>query len=383
MNKLLSPLKKFFSPPEPIPAGIYHYQAPPDDPRNYRLHLRIEKDGSAVLILNAATILHLNQTAAEYAYYLVKNQSPEQAASKMAARYTIDKNQARQDYQNLIDRIQTLVNTPDLDPVTFLDFERQVPFSGQISAPYRLDCALTYRLSNEKDGAAPTERVDRELTTNEWKNVIDKAWHAGIPHLIFTGGEPTLRQDLPKLIAYGEANNQVTGLISDGFRLAEKAYLDSLLQTGLDHIMFVLHPSDQAIWQALDHAIPEDIFIAVHLTITQENQEEILKNTINRLADRGVHELSLSASDIRFQESLEKAQEKAASLGLELVWNLPVPYSALHPIALENKNFKEPTGAGKAILYVEPDGDVLPAQGVNHVLGNMVNDPWGKIWANK
>jgi len=31
-------------------------------------------------------------------------------------------------------------------------------------------------------------------------------------------------------------------------------------------------------------------------------------------------------------------------------------------------------------LYVEPDGDVLPAQGVNRVLGNILTDPWKKIW---
>ncbi len=51
---------------------------------------------------------------------------------------------------------------------------------------------------------------------------------------------------------------------------------------------------------------------------------------------------------------------------LELVWDLPVPYSSNNPVSLElekegNQAFVE--GAGKAWLYVEPDGDVLPAQG--------------------
>ena len=51
---------------------------------------------------------------------------------------------------------------------------------------------------------APTKRVDRELTTNEWQTIMDKAWAVGIPHLTFTGGEPTLRDDLPALIAHAE-----------------------------------------------------------------------------------------------------------------------------------------------------------------------------------
>ena len=31
-------------------------------------------------------------------------------------------------------------------------------------------------------------------------------------------------------------------------------------------------------------------------------------------------------------------------------------------------------------LYVEPDGDVLPAQGYNVVLGNLLRDSWETIW---
>jgi MoaA/NifB/PqqE/SkfB family radical SAM enzyme len=36
-------------------------------------------------------------------------------------------------------------------------------------------------------------------------------------------------------------------------------------------------------------------------------------------------------------------------------------------------------GAGKAWLYIEPDGDVLPDQLINQVLGNILTDPWEKI----
>ena len=40
----------------------------------------------------------------------------------------------------------------------------------------------------------------------------------------------------------------------------------------------------------------------------------------------------------------------------------------------------QPKVAGRAWLYVEPDGDVLPTQGVNRLLGNFLRDPWEKIW---
>jgi MoaA/NifB/PqqE/SkfB family radical SAM enzyme len=60
-----------------------------------------------------------------------------------------------------------------------------------------------------------------------------------------------------------------------------------------------------------------------------------------------------------------------------------VPYTTLNPVSLELKAAKgrpQPEGAGKAWLYIEPDGDVLPGQGLNKKLGNMVKDEWKKIW---
>lgn len=380
MTSVREALRRFFTPIRSLPPGVYHYQAPPDDPRNYRLHLRLEADGSGILIVNAATILHLNQTAAEYAYHLVTGSSNIQAARSVAARYRISAHQAMQDYRDFTERIDTLVSVPDLDPVTFLDFDRREPFAVQPSAPYRLDCALTYRLPSQADAAAaPSERARRELSTEEWEQILDKAWQAGIPHVVFTGGEPTLRADLPRLIAHAESNGQVSGLLSDGLRLAEAAYLEELLQTGLDHLSIVLQPEDEASWEAVQNALQEDLFTAVHLTITPQNSLQA-GAILERLAGAGVSAVSLSAIAPGLASELQAARDRAAALGLTLVWDLPVPYSAFNPVALEVKEKGLPAGAGRAWLYVEPDGDVLPAQGVNRVLGNLLEEPWETIW---
>jgi len=276
MPAILNPFKRLFASGRHIPAGLYHYQSPPADPRNYRLHLRLEDHGGGVLIINAATILHLNRTAAEYAYYIVHNTAADEVALHMSARYQVDEAQARQDYIDLSRRIQALIDPPDLDPVTYLDFDRQKPFSGEVTAPYRLDCALTYRLPDDQSiESAPVERVARELSTDEWRRILDKAWQAGIPHIIFTGGEPTLRDDLPELIAHSERIGQVSGLLSDGLRLADEIYLDKLLQAGLDHLLLILHPDDEQSWQAVGNSLVEDLAVPVHLTQTAENQSAI------------------------------------------------------------------------------------------------------------
>jgi MoaA/NifB/PqqE/SkfB family radical SAM enzyme len=320
----------------------------------------------------------LNQTAAEYAYYFVQNLPVDEAARRMSRRYNVEASQAAQDYHNLAERFLTLIEIPDLDPVTFLDFEREKPYAHKLVAPYRLDCALTYTLSEGSAvDAAPTKNVERELSTDEWKAVFDKAWLAGIPHIVFTGGEPTLREDLPLLIAHAESIGQVSGLLTDGMRLAEPGYLHELLQTGLDHVMIILQPDNELAWGTLESALAADIFTAVHLTLTTQNAPH-LPGYLDRLAKMGCPAISLSSQGQDLDETLLALRNQVAALQMSLVWDLPVPYSAQNPVALETAGSVE--GAGRAWLYVEPDGDVLPTQGAKQVLGNFLKDSWETIW---
>jgi len=382
MTNLITSIKEFFSKKEPIPSGIYSYQTPPESDQQYRLHLRVEKDGSGLLVINASTVLHLNQTAVEYAYHIIKGTETDQVAQKISDRYQVDRDLARQDFEDLKDKIMTLIETPDLDPVTYLDIERQTPYTGQISAPYRLDCALTYRVGQGSlQEHAPVDRVDRELSTDEWITIFHKAYNQGIPHILFTGGEPTLREDLVNLLEKAEELGLVTGLLTDGLKLQDDEFLNEILLKGLDHLMIVLEPENDGQWQALENVLPEDLFTTVHLTL---RDSEDLKPHIERLAEMGANALSLSTPDEDLEIKLQDLRDFAAMKGLDLVWDLPVPYSRNNPVALEleGQGYDEaPEGAGKAWLYVEPDGDVLPAQGLyDQVLGNMLTNSWEEIW---
>lgn len=378
---LFQRLTERFTKVTPLPEGLHHMQAAPENERPFRVHLRLRKDGSGILIVNAATVLHLNPTAAEYAFHFIKGTDPAEAAKQISARYRVKKEIALKDFRDFMDRVQTLISTPDLDPVSFLDFERVAPHSADLTAPLRLDCALTYKLpAGTQAEYAPTKRVDRELTTDEWKTILDKAWRAGIPHVTFTGGEPTLREDLPALIAHAESIGQVCGLLSDGLKLADKEYFHSLLQTGLDHLLFLLQPENEKSWSALEAIMPEDLFVTVHITINKETAGS-LHATLERLAKLDVKSISVSLADMSLRTELNALAQKAADLNIALAFDLPVPYSAQNPVALETEEDDLPSGAGKAWLYVEPDGDVLPAQGMaDQVLGNFIKDDWEKIY---
>lgn len=365
-----------------LPVGIYHYQAGEDAPLPYRLHLRIEPDGEGVIILNAKTVLHLNHTATEYAYHLVQQTPEKELIKSVSERYKVREEQIKKDYKEFTDHIQSLLRTPDLDPVTYFGFERVTPYSQKMLAPYRLDCALTYRVPKKTSVAvAPQERVKRELSTDEWKTILKKAWQAGIPQVVFTGGEPTLRKDLVELIRTAEDLGLVSGLLTDGLLLAEKNYRTEILQSGLDHAMLLLNPDCKDSWKALEAVMKEDLFVTVHITISKQLVKD-LPNLLRQLAKAKVKSLSISVDDTALKSEIKHVQQLASNNGISLVWDIPVPYADCHPIALEmlDENEKLAEGAGKAWLYVEPDGDVLPAQGINRVLGNLLTDDWKSIW---
>ncbi len=392
MNRLINLVEhtriwqRFFPPVQHLTPGVYHYQAPADAPTPYRLHLRIEPNGQGLLIVNASTVVHLNPTATEYAYHLVQNTPEDQAVTEIARRYNVRKEIVRRDYHDLTNRLQALIKTPDLDPNTYLDFGREDPYAGATTAPYRLDCALTYRLPDEGPGHyAPLERVSRELESEEWQRILDKAWEAGVPQVIFTGGEPTLRPDLIQLVAYAEKLGMVSGLITDGLRLAETRFLHELLQSGLDYVMILMDLHDEQSWEALRDTLAEDIAVTVHLTLTRDNLAEF-DTALDRLATMGVQNISLSTETLDLKDELKALRKEVAERHMRLVWDLPVPYSHYHPVALELAEEIPDvdvsiTGPGKAWLYVEPDGDVLPGQGYyQDVLGNLLTDPWAAIW---
>lgn len=364
----------------PLVPGVYHSMVAEGGEQPYRLHLRIEADEQAVLIVNAATVLHLNATAALHALALVEGRSIDAAVKVVTDHYNVSKAQAREDHLALREQILTIATQPDIDPVLYFDLNRSDPLSVPPSAPYRADLALTYRL-DEAGTLDPLagKRVDRELDTAEWTTILDKLWEVGVPHVTFTGGEPSLNPDLAALIAHAEALGQVTGLLTNGLRFGDPAYVEALSAAGLDHILLTWNPEDPGFAQKLKNALDTDIFTAVHLTLTPDNLTAA-RAFLESCSGTELTAVSLSIAEHSdaLKAALQALRDRSAELALDLIWDLPAPYSAANPISLELE--EAPQGAGRAWVYIEPDGDVLPAQGLNNVLGNLLRDGWEAVW---
>src|SRR3989304_8974917 len=158
MQPILSRVLRRASPPEPIAAGTYHYQAPAEAAIPYRLHLRIDEKGDGMLIVNASTILHLNATATAHAYEIVRGASAKEGAAAIARGYRVAKRQARAYQEELRQKLTAIATAPDVDPILYFRLERAEPHAVPTSAPFRLDLALTYAMDpdgGEHSGSVP------------------------------------------------------------------------------------------------------------------------------------------------------------------------------------------------------------------------------------
>src|SRR5271157_3055661 len=192
--------------------GLYHYRFDSENEKS-RAHLRLDDDGTGTLIVNANRIMHLNPTAALMAYLVLENVEEKNAIKAIQKKYRVNGSQARDDLLTFRYELSELIRPDGACPIHDLELEVNMPFSVRPSAPYRVDLAVTYRCNNDCAHCYNIRpRAVAEISTAEWQHLLDRLWEAGVPHIVFTGGEPTLRADLPELIAHAERNGQVTGL---------------------------------------------------------------------------------------------------------------------------------------------------------------------------
>jgi radical SAM protein with 4Fe4S-binding SPASM domain len=371
-----------------------------------RAHLRIDPDGYGTLLVNAARIYHLNPTAALMAYLYLNGKTEAEIISRISQVYAIPTDQARSDFLAVKPTIDALLDPDSLCPVCELQLETDIPFSARPTAPYRMDLALTYRCNNNCAHCYNARsRNFPEMTTAEWKQVIKRCWDTGIPHIIFTGGEPTLRDDLPELVAYAQSLGQITGINTNGRRLSDRAFLNELITAGLDHVQITLESSDPEIhdrlvchpgaWQettaGIRNVTASSLYMMTNTTLLRENAP-LLEETLDFLKELGVPTVGLNAliysgrgqtvgtglPETELPALLDTARRLTSVNNQRLIWYTPTQYCRFDPLSLQ-LGVKGCTAA----LYnmcVEPDGSVIPCQSYYEPVGNMLNDQWKAIW---
>ena len=288
-------------------------------------------------------------------------------------------------------------------------------YAEYMNAPHRMDAMVS---AMTKDGkwhcnqkcvhcyAAGQKLSDeRELSTEEWKAIIDKCRAACIPQITFTGGEPTMREDIFELISY--ARWFISRLNTNGIKLTED-YCRKLHEAELDSVQITFYSSDPEVHNKLvgadqfentvrgiDNALKEGLSVSINTPICTLNRDYI--KTLEFLHKKGI--IYVTCSGMIMTGNAATEDSVGIQLGgdeLEVILRSAVRYchengmeiAFTSPGWIDQKVFEElnipspSCGACLSNMAITPAGNVVPCQSwlSDEPLGNMLSDDWETIW---
>jgi len=166
-----------------------------------------------MLWVNGQDLLLLNNTAAEFIEAFIEVMShhrdnldagefKHEIAHRMRQRYPrVPPEVLIRDFDNIYGTLLEI--SKGSCPMCEMSLETRETDPRRWTAPPRMDLALTYSC-NDNCYFCYTggPRKVTELSTVDWEKAIDKLWDSGVPQIVFTGGEPTLRGDLVQLVEH-------------------------------------------------------------------------------------------------------------------------------------------------------------------------------------
>lgn len=413
---------------------VKHTTLNPKGPGVVRIHLvppRFDKcDGPSAVILNGKDILPLKPAwtimLAEFIDQINKYSGHEISEDDLRDIKRNTLSQVKKIYRKTSEAVlkkdlKTLFkalldvaygNIPEVE-IPYMSIGEYAPY---MNAPHRMDLMVS---AMTKEGhwhcnqkckncyAAGQHHAEvEELTTEQWKTIIDKCRKAYIPQLTFTGGEPTMRNDLVELIEY--AGWFVTRLNTNGILLS-KELCERLYDVSLDSVQITLYSSEKDEHEALTgshafektvqgikNALEAGLNVSVNTPICKINKNYV--KTLEFLHGLGVEYVSCSGiiftgnarnedakKEQLTEDELFRVLTKAAAYcqenHMEISFTSP---GLVSEEKLECIGVATPTcGACMSNMAIAPNGDVVPCQSwldSKACLGNMLTDPWGRIW---
>ena len=288
-------------------------------------------------------------------------------------------------------------------------------YSKYMTAPHRMDLLVSAMAKegrwncNQKCvhcyAADQKCAEEKELSTDDWKKIIKILRKQKISQVTFTGGEPTMRKDIPELIR--EARWFITRLNTNGVNLTEE-YCQELRLAELDNLQVTFYSCDEDIHNRLvgapnyqktlagiRNALAAGINMSINTPICRLNKD--YKKTLEFLHDLGITYVTCSgliltgnarekeSEDLRIEgeelyKSLKEAVEYAYANDMEISFTSPglVSQERLSQMGLDIPS----CGACLSNMAVTPSGNVVPCQSwlSDEPLGNILTDKWKKIW---
>jgi pyrroloquinoline quinone biosynthesis protein E len=284
-----------------------------------------------------------------------------------------------------------------------------IPARQELPPPMGLLAELTHRCSLRCPYCSNPLELDRrsgELSTSDWKRLIDEAAALGVLHIYFSGGEPMLRRDIAELVAHAHVAGLYTNMITSGVGF-QPSLLVEVAEAGLDHIQLSVQAVDAKTCDRVagyegaskrKHAIATDIArlglrLTVNAVVHRENVHQI-SDFVQLAEDWGaarieiahvqyygwglVNRAMLMPTHGQVETALADVEEARSRTAGRLVIDSVLPdYYARYPKTCMG-------GWGARLMNITPIGRVLPCHAAETIAGmsfdNVRDTSLSEIW---
>lgn len=372
-----------------LKPGMYHFRREAHG-RHARFHLRIERDGSGLLLANASVAARLTQSGVLIAHGLFTGEPDSVVLARMQDIYGgVDASTLEADIARVHGLIARLLD-PAEAPAFNLDDVAATPDPSELIAPLTADLPT----------GAP-EQI---------RPLVERLWEAGIPHVVFSVETGTRADHVVRAVERASDIGLITGVRGRGLDLGAGNLLNDLATVGVDHVSvyYAAHRRDihDVLYGAGDHEAAEDLIRRVRAKeITPVAEVVLVDATLRELEDTL---LALNAQSVRnagFWALAEPSETTVPALGanalpqaasrveaashehnVRYVWYPTVRIAAAEggagASAVQAAARRGPRSSGDLALRIELDGSVLAPRGARTVAGNLLSDPWDVIWSS-
>ncbi|TVQ99562.1 MAG: radical SAM protein [Desulfovibrionales bacterium] len=275
-----------------------------------------------------------------------------------------------------------------------------------------LRCVFCYAGCAGACGRSPEDGEGPIMHTAQVKLVLERIRkQARVPSVSFTGGEPTLRGDLPELVAFATRNlGMRVNLITNGTRVS-KHLARGLACAGLASAQVSVEGPDalthdrvtqvagsfERSCAAVAHFQEAGITVHCNTTINRRNLEMVVKMPGFARHQLGLERLSMnmvipagnaSREESGFESPLIRyrdmarvilaVQQAAALVNVEFMWYSPTPLCLFNPITADLGN--KGCSACDGLLSVDPRGRILPCSSCDDPVGDLLQEDFLTIW---
>lgn len=250
-------------------------------------------------------------------------------------------------------------------------------------------------------------RLNNELDTDEGKNLLISLAKAGFKIVIFSGGEPLLRQDIFALIAYAREVGLRPVLGTNGILItapvAQQLKNAGLAVAGISvdssnpsqHDYFRQSPGAwQRTMQGIAASRQAGLPFQLHTTVTSWNEPEITAITdlavqLGAIAHhifflvptgRGKQMENATLRTEQYEQLLTRILDKQAQVPIEIKPTCAPQFMRLAKQRQLNLRFSRGCLAGTGYCVVLPNGDVQPCAYLPVKVGNVRETDFNTLW---